>query len=134
MILLIILQVLTVGFLWIFQTSLLINVDNKFEQLWGDQPVPIKPIGNVSQIASLETWVGQGCNMNIDRQANINSHPTAARLLWQHWLQGLPAAAEELLQQTDGQTEYGGLSPKVPRLHCRTVDGLQYILTGSSRC
>ncbi|XP_064540400.1 tetraspanin-9 isoform X1 [Drosophila montana] len=53
---LIILQVLTVGFFWLFQTSLLINVDKTFDQLWHDQPVPVKP-GNVSQIASIERWL-----------------------------------------------------------------------------
>jgi len=56
LVILIVLQVLTVGFFWIFQESLLINVDKTFDQLWHDQPVPIKP-GNVSQIASLEKWV-----------------------------------------------------------------------------
>ncbi|KAM8711866.1 hypothetical protein ACLKA7_012382 [Drosophila subpalustris] len=56
LVVLIVLQVLTVGFFWIFQTSLLINVDKTFDQLWHDQPVPIKP-GNVSQIASLESWL-----------------------------------------------------------------------------
>ncbi|XP_022225608.2 23 kDa integral membrane protein [Drosophila obscura] len=56
LIVLIVLEVLVVGFLWIFQTSLLINVDKTFDQLWNDQPVPIKP-GNQSQIASLERWL-----------------------------------------------------------------------------
>ncbi|SPP73076.1 protein late bloomer [Drosophila guanche] len=56
LVVLIVLEVLVVGFLWIFQTSLLINVDKTFDQLWNDQPVPIKP-GNQSQIASLERWL-----------------------------------------------------------------------------
>ncbi|XP_016958451.1 protein late bloomer [Drosophila biarmipes] len=56
LVILIVLEVIVVGFLWAFQTSLLINVDKKFDQLWNDQPVPIKP-GNQSQIASLERWL-----------------------------------------------------------------------------
>ncbi|KAH8285701.1 hypothetical protein KR054_012628 [Drosophila jambulina] len=56
LIILIVLEILVVGFLWAFQTSLLINVDKTFDQLWNDQPVPIKP-GNQSQIASLERWL-----------------------------------------------------------------------------
>ncbi|XP_016981071.1 leukocyte surface antigen CD53 [Drosophila rhopaloa] len=52
----IILEILVVGILWAFQTSLLINVDKEFKELWNDQPVPIKP-GNQSQIASLERWL-----------------------------------------------------------------------------
>jgi len=56
LVILIVLQIIVVGFLWAFQTSLLINVDKTFDQLWNDQPVPIKP-GNQSQIASLERWV-----------------------------------------------------------------------------
>ncbi|XP_067632601.1 protein late bloomer isoform X2 [Eurosta solidaginis] len=51
-----ILQTLTIGFLWIFQSTLLINVDNSFDQLWGNQLVPIKP-GNASEIASIERWL-----------------------------------------------------------------------------
>lgn len=58
MIVLIIAEVLTVGFLWIFQSSLLINVDHKFEELWGNPPLPVKPNTNISQISSIETWVG----------------------------------------------------------------------------
>lgn len=56
LVILIVLQIIVVGFLWAFQTSLLINVDKTFDQLWNDQPVPIKP-GNQSQIASLERWL-----------------------------------------------------------------------------
>ncbi|KAH8370227.1 hypothetical protein KR093_002707 [Drosophila rubida] len=56
LVLLIVVQVLTVGFLLLFRESLLINVDKTFDQLWHDQPVPIKP-GNVSQISSIETWL-----------------------------------------------------------------------------
>ncbi|XP_030387326.1 uncharacterized protein LOC115633948 [Scaptodrosophila lebanonensis] len=56
LIVLVILEVLVVGFFWIFQTSFLINVDQTFDQLWRDQPVPIKP-GNVSQIANIERWL-----------------------------------------------------------------------------
>lgn len=57
-IVLIIVEVLTVGFLWIFQSSLLINVDNKFGELWGVPPLPVKPNANISQISSIESWVG----------------------------------------------------------------------------
>ncbi|XP_017487514.1 PREDICTED: protein late bloomer-like, partial [Rhagoletis zephyria] len=56
LILWVVLQTLTVGFFWIFQSTLLINVDNTFDQLWRNQPVPIKP-GNASQIASIERWL-----------------------------------------------------------------------------
>ncbi|KAH8299672.1 hypothetical protein KR044_004463 [Drosophila immigrans] len=56
LVLLVVLQLLTVGFFLIFRESLLINVDQTFDQLWHDQPVPIKP-GNVSQISSIETWL-----------------------------------------------------------------------------
>ncbi|XP_053965157.1 protein late bloomer [Anastrepha obliqua] len=51
-----VLQTLTVGFFWIFQSTLLINVDKTFDQLWRNQPVPIKP-ENASQIASIERWL-----------------------------------------------------------------------------
>ncbi|KAH8416036.1 hypothetical protein KR222_006997 [Zaprionus bogoriensis] len=56
LIVLIVLQVLTVGFFWIFQTSLLINVDTTFDKLWGDQSLPIKP-GNDTIIADIEEWL-----------------------------------------------------------------------------
>ncbi|XP_068147123.1 protein late bloomer [Drosophila tropicalis] len=56
LLILVVLQVLSVGFFWVFQNSLLINVDKTFDQLWHDQPVPIKP-GNQSQIASIERWL-----------------------------------------------------------------------------
>ncbi|ALC41266.1 Tsp42Eg [Drosophila busckii] len=56
LVLLIVLHVLSVGFFWFFQQSLLINVDQTFDKLWGDQQVPIKP-GNVSQIANVERWL-----------------------------------------------------------------------------
>ncbi|KAH8373060.1 hypothetical protein KR009_011214 [Drosophila setifemur] len=56
LVILILLEILVVGFLWVFQTSLLINVNKTFDELWNDQPVPIKP-GNQSQIASLERWL-----------------------------------------------------------------------------
>ncbi|EDV59746.1 tetraspanin-3 [Drosophila erecta] len=56
LIILVVLEVLVVAFLWVFQTSLLINLDKTFDDLWNDQPVPIKP-GNQSQIASLERWL-----------------------------------------------------------------------------
>ncbi|XP_037952064.1 protein late bloomer-like [Teleopsis dalmanni] len=56
LVILVILQLLIVAFFWIFETSLLINVDKTFDQLWREQPTPIKP-GNASQIASLERWL-----------------------------------------------------------------------------
>ncbi|KAH8304480.1 protein late bloomer [Drosophila kikkawai] len=65
LIILIVLEILAVGFLWAFQTSLLINVDKTFDQLWNDQPVPIKP-GNQSQIASLERWLDCCGNVGPD--------------------------------------------------------------------
>ncbi|XP_049307862.1 protein late bloomer [Bactrocera dorsalis] len=52
----VVLQTLSVGFLWIFQSTLLINIDHTFDQLWGTQTVPIKP-GNASHIASIERWL-----------------------------------------------------------------------------
>ncbi|KNC29239.1 hypothetical protein FF38_02367 [Lucilia cuprina] len=52
-----ILHVLIVGFFWIFQTSLLINVDKTFDKLWNNQVVPIRPGNNTAHIASLERWL-----------------------------------------------------------------------------
>ncbi|XP_060654922.1 tetraspanin-9 [Drosophila nasuta] len=56
LIVLIVLQVLTVGFLLIFRESLLISVDRRFDEIWHDQPLPVKP-ANSSQISSIETWL-----------------------------------------------------------------------------
>ncbi|XP_073813439.1 tetraspanin 42Eg [Musca autumnalis] len=49
-------HVIILGFFWIFQTSFLINADKAFDEIWRDQPTPIKP-ENGSHIASIERWL-----------------------------------------------------------------------------
>ncbi|XP_013098675.1 protein late bloomer [Stomoxys calcitrans] len=45
------------GFFWVFKSSFLVKADKAFDEVWREQPTPIKP-DNGSHIASIERWFG----------------------------------------------------------------------------
>ncbi|XP_075168139.1 tetraspanin 42Eg [Haematobia irritans] len=45
------------GFFWVFKLSFLVQAEKAFDNVWREQPTPIKP-ENGSHIASIERWFG----------------------------------------------------------------------------
>lgn len=120
-----------------FKTSFLINADKTFDEIWREQPTPIKP-ENGSPIANIERWVSTWHEVDATDHLNFPSlirgidslvktiSISLVELLRQQWTSRLSLGPTQLLRIENGQIEFGRLSPEICGFHCGKLDVLEY--------